>query len=294
MTLEIRFTAILARMKRAQKTLPCVEGYVHFRRFLRDYYEAKKRLDPSFSYGAFAKKAGVARSHLKGVMDGKRGLTPDSLKRYVKGLGLSDEDGRYFRFLVEAEQAKGVASRRDVTSRIRKWQTEHRWKPSPAGPQGLTGQWARPLVWTLSKVRGFRPDPGWISARLGGQVTPEEAREALSYLEAQGHLRICGDRAVRSLKKNLLVVGDNADWLRRLYRTALEQQPRKGSMDLGPPHIPNFAGMILTEPMVRRLAHHYNEWMKEVWPARKGKVEGDLYVMLWDLIPLKPTPPASP
>ncbi len=280
-------------MKRAQKTLPRVEDYVHYRRFLKDTYETRKRLDPSFSYGSFAKKAGVARSHLKGVLDGKRNLTPASLRRYVKGLGLSDEEGEYFEFLVGADQAKGPLERRAAISRLRELQGKRllHIDPGPtSGPQGIFWQWARPLVLTLAKVRGFRADPEWISARLGGHVSPDEAREALNYLGAKGYLRIRGDRAVPAITKNLhrmrVPPEDIQAWSRRLYRVAAESLPRPQSDMI------HATGLILTEPMVRRLIERNNEWIKEVMILNPGKgkaaPEGDLYVALCDLIPLKP------
>jgi uncharacterized protein (TIGR02147 family) len=57
-----------------------VYDYEDYRRFLADSYAGRKRLNRGFSYGVFARRAGVARSYLQMVMDGKRSLAAEGAR----------------------------------------------------------------------------------------------------------------------------------------------------------------------------------------------------------------------
>src|SRR5437870_1925790 len=100
--------------------LPSVRDYADYRRFLRDHYAARKRLDPAFSYAVFARRAGVSRIHLKRVLDGM-GLSPASIRGYARGLNLAGPDAECFSLLVNVNQAAGGAARRAASAKLRHW-----------------------------------------------------------------------------------------------------------------------------------------------------------------------------
>jgi uncharacterized protein (TIGR02147 family) len=80
---------------------------VDYRCFLRERFSEIKRRNPSFSFRAFNRLAGIRSSAtLKLVMDGKRNLAVDGIRRIARGFKLNDEESRYFRTLVFFNQAK--------------------------------------------------------------------------------------------------------------------------------------------------------------------------------------------
>ena len=266
--------------------IPKITEYGDYRRFLRDYYAARKRSDPSFSYGSFAKRAGVARNHLKGVLDGK-GLSPSSIQGYSKGLGLDETEAEYFRLMVSANQTKGAVARRAYTGAMRRWlwQRQHRPVPSSEAMLGLVRSWARTVVYGLANVSGFRAEPRWISRRLRGRVSEVQASEALRFLRQYGFIRARGSRWFRAAKRGCMVEGTKE--LKQAADALLRRSCRKASAipcssEAGDAHM-----IPLTSAQVRVLAEKYRVWLQETVPkAPRGARPGDLYLLLWDPIPL--------
>src|SRR3989344_8603024 len=81
--------------------------YRNFRDLLSDYYHTQKKQKASYSYKAFAEKAGLnSPNYLKLVMDGKRNLSHKNIKKFAKGLGLDRYSSEYFENLVYLNQAE--------------------------------------------------------------------------------------------------------------------------------------------------------------------------------------------
>ena len=269
--------------------LPKVTDYADYRRFLKDTYDARKRLDPAFSHGAFAKRAGVARSHLKGVLNGEN-LSPASVRAYARGLGLTGGEGEYFGLLVQANQAKGPAARRTATGALRRWL--HEWRRVALPQEAMSGLfrcWSRYVVFALTKVPDFRADPSWISRRLRERVSPAEAAEALAFLGRHGFIRTRGQRLLSTVAGRFRVSGGASPELDRLfqvnsqdlYREALSTFPR-----------PSEAGncsfaAALTPSEVRILEEKFSQWIQEVLPSGRSRRAGaNLYCVLFDPVPL--------
>src|SRR3990167_3533564 len=86
--------------------------YRNFRDLLSDYYHTQKKQKASYSYKAFAEKAGLnSPNYLKLVMDGKRNLSHKNIKKFAKGLGLESVQAEYFENLVYYNQAQDAETR---------------------------------------------------------------------------------------------------------------------------------------------------------------------------------------
>ena len=86
---------------------PVVFQYLDFQLYLRDYYEHRKRVDPSYSFRRFSDLAGLnSPNYLKLVMDGQRLLTVPNVHRFAKGLELNFSETTYFEYLVHFKQAE--------------------------------------------------------------------------------------------------------------------------------------------------------------------------------------------
>ena len=83
-----------------------IEFYDDFRTYLRDFYADQKSVS-HFSYRFFCRKAGLkSPSHFTEIMDGRRKLTSKMMDSFIKGLGLTENDARYFTILVNFNQSK--------------------------------------------------------------------------------------------------------------------------------------------------------------------------------------------
>ena len=57
--------------------------YSDYRKFLQDFYELEKSLDPTFSYRAFAAAVDIDASLLVKILQGKRHISSKSIEAFV-------------------------------------------------------------------------------------------------------------------------------------------------------------------------------------------------------------------
>jgi uncharacterized protein (TIGR02147 family) len=84
-----------------------VFDFVDYRLFLKEYYRWNKTTTRGFSHRLMARSLGFTSTNfLKLVMDGKRNLSKDSLKKITSGLDLNKQEVEYFSYLVFFSQAR--------------------------------------------------------------------------------------------------------------------------------------------------------------------------------------------
>lgn len=274
--------------------LPHIFQYDDYRAFLGDWVAARKRANPAFSYGVFARKAGIrARSFLKMAIDGERNLGEGTIARCIKGLGLSGAEADYFAHLVRWNQAGDPESRAKeggVLRRIRLLGSQRDLGLPDA--QGLNEVWSSYLVMGLSRVKGFQADPAWISRRLGGKVSPAQARSALRRLARAGILRLRGKRLLSTESSRFKVesrsgipVSEAAFHARLLQEAADPSHHASGSAATV------IIQAALTRERVGQLGVKIRDWLYENAQSPPGEADGELCVILAEIFPLsRPLP----
>lgn len=270
----------------SRRALPRVVDYEDSRAFLKAYYAARKRADRRYSYGVFARRAGVARSHLKMVTDGKRDLSAAMVERYATALGLRREERERFRLLVARAQASTASEREGAEGALRRWQWERvRRVDASRAMRDLLARWPRYLVLGMTRLRDFRADPRWISRRAWSRITPAEAREALGFLRREGLVAFRKGRVVRTRAGEITAGPGMLGRIHRLNaraRAEINALVAKGvdGASRGTPAVLTFA-----EAMA--LYRSYNRWLSSSLPARRRPpAAGDLMLIQWNAFPL--------
>ena len=84
-----------------EQSSPNLFDYFDYREYLHDFYQFHKKRNSSYSYRLFARKAKLGSpNYLKLVVDGKRRITDRTLCQFARGLGLNQDEEKYFRELV--------------------------------------------------------------------------------------------------------------------------------------------------------------------------------------------------
>lgn len=255
--------------------------YRDFRAFLRAFYACEKARDPAFSYGVFARRAGLAnRGHLKLVSGGKRDLTPPMVRKYVRGLGLGPTDAEYFGLLVSWNQA-GPEDEGAAHAALNKWITEQKFKNVPIESLGPDLHMAL-LLMGLTFLKGFRDDPAWIRSRLLPQYSEERIRRALDWLLEGTHLLRRRGRLVRGQPISLSPTARDAPLLYGPFlRYAAETGLRQGG------HRAVQALLVLSEAQVKECGDLMVRWLREQVLSRPPPAEdGRLHVILGGIFPL--------
>jgi uncharacterized protein (TIGR02147 family) len=167
-----------------------VEYYTDYRAFLSDYYKEKKTVSPLFSYRAFCRKAGLkSPSIYKEVASGKRGLTSETIVAFLKGLGLSPRDSRFFENLVLFNQAKNEESKKKYLAILRGLCYRKSQKQIPVHLFEYYENWYNPVIRELAVSMQWNDDYSMLAKAVVPAIKTSEARESVALLLRLGFIR---------------------------------------------------------------------------------------------------------
>jgi uncharacterized protein (TIGR02147 family) len=171
--------------------IPNVFAYVDYRLYLKDFYEFKKSVLPSYSLATFALKAGLkTRNYLKRVIDGERPLSPDLIPKFCNGLDLKPKERTYFEALVHFNQAKDQDIKKHYFEVL---------KDSSINEAGraieilenqfeVFSQWFILPVRELVQLKEFHEDAQWIVRKMKNRISRKDAQHSLNTLIKLGLL----------------------------------------------------------------------------------------------------------
>jgi len=163
--------------------------YVSYRRFLDDWFRARKRSNPRYSHRLFARRAGIRSPSLLGeVIAGRRNLSPTTVEGFISALELRTGEASFFADLVRFDQATSAARKNKAWERIAASRRFRSARPLDAGMMRYLSNWYIPAVRELAWCPGFMAEPRWISEALRPRITVAQARDALETLHALGML----------------------------------------------------------------------------------------------------------
>jgi uncharacterized protein (TIGR02147 family) len=124
-----------------------IYSYLDYRAFCRDFYQTKKIIDDKFSFRVFGRKAGIAGSYLKHVIDGVRNLSPEMTIKFGHGMDLTQRQIDYFENLVRFNQAASLEEKSLYFDRLR------RKRARALKPLGLTDAVALLSHWYVVAIK---------------------------------------------------------------------------------------------------------------------------------------------
>ncbi|OGR04053.1 MAG: hypothetical protein A2284_12290 [Deltaproteobacteria bacterium RIFOXYA12_FULL_61_11] len=177
--------------------------YTNYRNYLRDFYYERKKTLEGYSFAQFSTEAGIGSpNYLKLVMDGKRNLSQKSIGNFARGLGLTPGKARYFEYLVLFNQAADEDERTTYFRKMRMVKLKNRRERNLTDYEyEFLSKLHYNAVYELVLLTDFRPDPAWITQRLGGLLSEDEAKRTLDNLQRLGFLREKNERLVQSFRK---------------------------------------------------------------------------------------------
>lgn len=171
------------------KWKPDIFEFISYRAFMRAFYEAAKVNTKRFSHRSFAAKAGFTSSNfLKMVMDGDRNLSTESSERVGSAMGLTPTELRFFKLLVELEQADSPDDRARAMESIAATRRFMEAKPLDGMLFEYLNHWYNLAIRELAGRSDFRDDPEWIARQLRPQISTGKAEKALALLLEMGLL----------------------------------------------------------------------------------------------------------
>ncbi len=171
--------------------LPSVFAFSDYRTYLKAYFEAKKKIHPKYSASFFTRRAGLganSRGYLKLVVEGRRNLSPATIRSFSEALGHKPQESLYFENLVLFNQAERPSDKKYYFERLVATLHEKTYSPLVLLQQqhAYYSNWYYVVIRELVALDDFVEDYLWISHHLLGAVKKEEIRKAISDLLVLG------------------------------------------------------------------------------------------------------------
>ncbi len=168
--------------------------YCNYRLFLGDYYQFKKRIDPTFSHRAFLSSAGMTGPNfLKNVIDGKRNLSKDGISAFSKALGLKKKERQYFEALVLFNQAKDPFKKQQYFSKLAEFADRSSIQQMQRDQYEYLGTWYAVAIREYLHSNEFDGDYEKLAKTIHPPVTARQAKKAVELLERLGVIRSKGN-----------------------------------------------------------------------------------------------------
>jgi len=169
--------------------LPTPYDYLDYRRYLSEWFRAKKEANPRFSHRLFARKAGQKNpSLLHHVIEGRRNLTANTTEAFIQALGLRAREAAFFRALVRLDQAKAADERNAAWEEVSATRRFREARRIDVGAFDYLSSWWLPAIRELARRADFRADPAWLADQLRPRITVKQASAALVTLQELGLL----------------------------------------------------------------------------------------------------------
>lgn len=171
------------------QSMPSVYEYKDYRLFLKAHYQAKKRLDLSFTYRRFSLAAGLKSPNmLKLVIDAKKNLTNASTVAFAHALELSADEREFFFNLVQYNQSENARESKFFQAKLQLLKPARESRNSRAGVRsGLYENIFTTIAACLLQGKSVGEEFSVLKTCLG--LTGSAARTAVESLTNTGLLQ---------------------------------------------------------------------------------------------------------
>lgn len=209
--------------------------YTDYRKYLRDYYEAKRAVHKEFTHRHIAQAIGFkSTGTFAQILQGKTNISPATLARFVRFLGLKQDEAAYLELLVLFSQSKGHAEKKAFFEKIIAFPKSN-LKQVDATQYAFYEKWYYSVIREVLAFHPFREDFRELARMLEPPIATAEAQKAIKLLAELGLIKrnaagvyektdpvITSGYDTRSLAVNQFII-ETLD----LAKVALDQLPRE-------------------------------------------------------------------
>ena len=186
-------------MEGKKPAVPSIQDYSDYRKFLGEYYAARKAVNRNFSFRFLSQKAGINSSgFFKQIIEGKRNLTDETVEKAARALGLKEADAAYFHDLVRFNQAKTMKEKNLYFEKLIDQQKRRGFRRIPEDRYDYFSEWYHCVVRELAVIGGLGDDAALLAAAAKPALSPKQAAQSLQLLLRLGFLKQEGGRFIQS------------------------------------------------------------------------------------------------
>lgn len=273
--------------------MPQIYAYINSRKFLKDYYEERKKAQPSFSYQYFANKAGFrSKSFIFKVIDGQKTLSKTAVFAIAQAMELKKQETAYFEAIVNFTQAKSTKEREFYFNHIQSFGKNKQTTQLLRNQFDYFSKWYLPAIREMVTYLDFNDDFKRLAQSLSPAITAKQAKDAVKQLLdlnlierlPTGRYRQTDSAITTGNEMKSLAVAMFQKENLRLAAEAIDRHDR-GSRDI------STLTVGLTETGVKRLAEEIASFRKKLIDlVEKEEPVDRVYQINFQLFPLSTLP----
>jgi uncharacterized protein (TIGR02147 family) len=223
--------------------------YSDYRKYLSDYYAFQKAKRSSFSYQAFAAKAGFKdKGFIHCVIHGSKNLSKASIVKLSLAIGHSEKEADYFEYLIFFNQAKSLTEKNYYYGRLNAigcvGKDARKIRRLLKDQYEVCAVWYHGVIRSLIDMAPFRGDFEFLAGRVYPRITPKQARQSVELLEKLGLVRR-DNRGVYRVGDKHLTTGNEIQSLAALnYHQSMTRLADQAIINL-PAGVRNVTGLTL-------------------------------------------------
>ncbi len=156
--------------------------YWDYRKFLKDYYTARKNDNPNFSHRFVASKVGLSSSTFTKVLQKKRNLSLRLATKFYKILKFTKKEMEYFNLLILFDQVKSQDEKKQYFEQLLVYHSS-KAKTLQEAQYRYFEEWYYIAIRELLGICRFNGDYNDLSRKLQPNIKPKEAKKAILLLE---------------------------------------------------------------------------------------------------------------
>ena len=163
--------------------------YTDYRKYLSDFYEAKRASQKGFTHRHISKAMGFKSSGtFTQILQGKTNISTRTIAHFVAFLELNNGQADYFELLVLFNQSKGHAEKKRYFEKLLSFPKSN-IKRVEAGQYAFYEKWYYSVVREILAFYPFQGDYRELSRMLEPPISTAEAQKAIKLLEELGFIR---------------------------------------------------------------------------------------------------------
>jgi uncharacterized protein (TIGR02147 family) len=158
-------------------------AYTDYRKYLRDYYEAKRASAREFTHRHIAQAMGFkSTGTFAQILQGKTNIAPQTVAHFVRFLDLKKDEADYFELLVLFNQSKGHSEKKRYFERIISFPKSN-LKQVDATQYAFYEKWYYSVIREVLAFHPFKDDYRELARLLEPPIATAEAQKAIKLLE---------------------------------------------------------------------------------------------------------------
>ena len=163
--------------------------YTDYRKYLRDYYEARRAALKAFTHRYISQAIGFkSTGTFAQILQGKTNMSPHTVASFVRFLALKKDEADYFELLVLFSQSKGHTEKKRYFERIIAFPKSN-LKQVDSTQYAFYEKWYYSVIREVLAFHPFKDDYRELSRMLEPAISTAEAQKAIKLLEELGLIR---------------------------------------------------------------------------------------------------------